>query len=345
MKIELAALRTLEKERGIPFGEMIGLLGRALREAYRGTDSPAKYARVDIDYDSGEVTVFAQERDEEGNLVAEWDDTPEDFGRIAAHPVRQTILQRLRDAESDKVMGEYADLENQVISGVVQRDVRANEKGIIVVHIGSEAHGRDGILLPAEQLPGETLEHGDRAKCYVVGVNKTPRGVAINLSRTHPELVRKLFELEVPEVADGAVELVSIAREAGHRSKVAVHPTVKGLNAKGACIGPRGQRVSAIMNELGGEKIDIIDYDEDPAKFVGNALAPAKVISVEVLDAEERQARVVVPDYQLSLAIGREGQNARLAARLTGWRIDIHSDAEIAEAEAGAPGAEAGTVE
>ena len=151
--------------------------------------------------------------------------------------------------------------------------------------------------------------------------------MAINLSRTHPELVRKLFELEVPEVADEAVELVSIAREAGHRSKVAVRATVKGLNAKGACIGPRGQRVSAIMNELGGEKIDIIDYDEDPAKFVGNALAPAKVVSVEILDEEERQARVVVPDYQLSLAIGREGQNARLAARLTGWKIDIHSDA------------------
>ncbi|MGV3113733.1 transcription termination factor NusA [Corynebacterium freneyi] len=328
MKIELAALRTLEKERNIPFGEMMGLLGRALREAYRGTDSPAEYARVDIDYDTGEVTVFAQERDEEGNLVAEWDDTPEDFGRIAAYPVRQTILQRLRDAESDKVFGEYADLENQIVSGVVQRDVRANDKGIVIVHIGSEANGRDGILLPAEQLPGETLEHGDRTKCYVVGVNKTPRGVAINLSRTHPELVRKLFELEVPEVADEAVELVSIAREAGHRSKVAVRATVKGLNAKGACIGPRGQRVSAIMNELGGEKIDIIDYDEDPAKFVGNALAPAKVVSVEILDEEERQARVVVPDYQLSLAIGREGQNARLAARLTGWRIDIHSNAE-----------------
>ena len=159
-------------------------------------------------------------------------------------------------------------------------------------------------------------------------MNKTPRGVAIHLSRTHPELIRKLFELEVPEVADGAVELISIAREAGHRTKVAVRPTVKGLNAKGACIGPRGQRVNSIMNELKGEKIDIIDYDEDPAKFVGNSLAPAKVVSVKILDMDERRAHVVVPDYQLSLAIGKEGQNARLAARLTGWRIDIHSDAE-----------------
>lgn len=211
---------------------------------------------------------------------------------------------------------------------MVQRDVYANEKGIVVVHIGSEANGRDGILMPAEQLPGEELKHGDRIKCYVVGVNKTPRGVAIHLSRTHPELIRKLFELEVPEVADGAVELISIAREAGHRTKVAVRPTVKGLNAKGACIGPRGQRVNSIMNELKGEKIDIIDYDEDPAKFVGNSLAPAKVVSVKILDMDERRAHVVVPDYQLSLAIGKEGQNARLAARLTGWRIDIHSDAE-----------------
>ena len=328
MKIELAALRTLEKEQGIPFGEMIALLARALREAYAGTDSPARYARVDIDKDTGEVIVFAQERNEEGDLVAEWDDTPEDFGRIAAYPVRQTILQRLRDAESDKVLGEYADLENQIVSGVVQRDVYSNQRGIVVVHIGSEQHGRDGILMPAEQLPGETLDHGDRVKSYVVGVTKNNRGVTINLSRTHPELVRRMFELEVPEVADGAVELVSIAREAGHRSKVAVQPLVKGLNAKGACIGPRGQRVNAVMNELGGEKIDIIDFDEDPAKFVGNALAPAKVLRVDILDEEERQARVIVPDYQLSLAIGREGQNARLAARLTGWRIDIHSDAE-----------------
>lgn len=328
MKIELAALRTLEREKGIPVDEMLGLVARALRESYRNTTAPAQYARVEIDRETGDVIVFAQERDDEGNLISEWDDTPEDFERTAAFAVRQTILSRLRDAESDKVLDEYADLSNQVISGVVQRDVYANEKGIVVVHIGSEANGRDGILMPAEQLPGEEPKHGDRIKCYVVGVNKTPRGVAIHLSRTHPELIRKLFELEVPEVADGAVELISIAREAGHRTKVAVRPTVKGLNAKGACIGPRGQRVSSIMNELKGEKIDIIDYDEDPAKFVGNSLAPAKVVSVKILDMDERRAHVVVPDYQLSLAIGKEGQNARLAARLTGWRIDIHSDAE-----------------
>lgn len=328
MKIELAALRTLEKDQGIRVQEMLGLLSRTLRESYRETTAPADYARIDIDSDTGEVTVFAQERDEDGNLIAEWEDTPENFEAVAAHKVRQTILSRLRDARNSEIFDEYSDLTNQVISGVVRKDVWANEKGILVVHIGSEANGRDGILLPAEQLPGENLTHGDRVKCYVVGVDKTPRGVTINLSRTHPELVRKLFELEIPEVADGAVEIVSISREAGHRSKVAVRPLVKGLNAKGACIGPRGQRVSAIMEDLGGEKIDIIDYNDDPTVFVGNALAPSKVVSVEVLDAEERRARVVVPDYQLSLAIGREGQNARLAARLTGWRIDIHSDAE-----------------
>ncbi|MDO4610876.1 transcription termination factor NusA [Corynebacterium sp.] len=334
MKVELAPLRVLEKEQGIPVPEMLGIVARALRQAYAETDSPAPHARVEIDHETGDAVVFAQERDEEGNLIAEWDDTPADFERVSAHRVRQAILQRLRDAETDKVFGEYAEYANQIVSGVVQRDVRAEERGIHVIHIGSEANGRDGILLPAEQLPGETLNHGDRVKCYVVGVNKNNRGVTINLSRTHPELVRKLFELEVPEVADGAVELVSIAREAGHRSKVAVRPAVKGLNAKGACIGPRGQRVSNVMRDLAGEKIDIIDWDEDPARFVGNALAPAKVVSVEILDEAERRARVVVPGYQLSLAIGREGQNARLAARLTGWRIDIHADDEARDVRA-----------
>ncbi len=333
MKIELAALRTLERERGIPFGEMMSLLARKLREVYAQTPSPARYARVDIDYDTGDVVIFAQERDDEGNLISEWDDTPEQFEKVAAWPVRQTILQRLRDAEADKVLEEYQDLENQVVSGVVQRDVHANEKGMVVIHIGSEANGRDAILLPAEQIPGEELTHGQRVKAYVVGVSKNNRGVQINVSRTHPELVRRLFELEVPEVADQAVEIVSIAREAGHRTKVAVRPSVQGLNAKGACIGPRGTRVNTIMEELGGEKIDIIDYSEDSATWVGNALAPAKVIKAEVLDEDERQAKVIVPDYQLSLAIGREGQNVRLAARLTGWRIDIHSDAPEEKAE------------
>ncbi|MBV7295243.1 transcription termination factor NusA [Corynebacterium sp. TAE3-ERU12] len=328
MKIELTALRALEKDQGIPVNEMIAIVAQALRDAYRNTTAPAAYARVDIDKETGDVAVYAQERDEEGNLIEEWEDTPEGFEVVAAPKVRQAILQRLRDATTDQALSEYADITNQVVSGVVQRDAFAEEKGIQVIRIGSEINGRDGILLPAEQLPGEALQHGQRVKTYVVGIDRNNRGITINLSRTHPELVRKLFELEVPEVSDGAVEIVSIAREAGHRSKIAVRPLIKGLNAKGACIGPRGSRVSTVMEELGGEKIDIIDFDDDPAKFVGNALAPAKVVSVEVIDEDERRARVVVPDYQLSLAIGREGQNARLAARLTGWRIDIHSDAE-----------------
>ena len=197
-----------------------------------------------------------------------------------------------------------------------------------MVQLGTELDSQDAILLPAEQLPGEKLEHGDRIKAYVVGVTRNGAQVQITLSRTHPELVRGLFELEVPEVGDGTVELVAIAREAGHRSKVAVVGHAKGLNAKGACIGPRGQRVNNIMRELGGEKIDIIDYSEDPSVYVGNSLAPSKVVRVEVIDHEAQVARVTVPDYQLSLAIGKEGQNARLAARLTGWKIDIHSDAK-----------------
>ena len=237
------------------------------------------------------------------------------------------ILQRLRDAEHERSFGEFATHEGEIVGGVIQRDTRANARGMVVVRIGSEANGAEGLIPPAEQVPGETYEHGDRIKCYVVGVSRGQRGPQITLSRTHPNLVRKLFALEVPEIADGSVEIVAVARESGHRSKIAVHSRVPGLNAKGACIGPMGQRVRNVMSELAGEKIDIIDYDEDPAKFVGNALSPSKVVSVTVVDPEARAARVVVPDFQLSLAIGKEGQNARLAARLTGWRIDIRSDA------------------
>ena len=193
--------------------------------------------------------------------------------------------------------------------------------------MGSETKFSEGVVPASEQVPGERYDHGDRLRCYVLGVTRGVREPKIRLSRTHPNLVRKLFALEVPEIAEGSVEIVAVAREAGHRSKIAVASKVPGLNAKGACIGPMGQRVRNVMSELSGEKIDIIDYDEDPARFVANALSPAKVVSVSVIDANTRAARVVVPDFQLSLAIGKEGQNARLAARLTGWRIDIRSDA------------------
>lgn len=332
MNIDLGVLKAIENDRGIEVDDLLRTVAEALLgayRAYRGTEpSDTERARVDIDATTGAVTVIVTEYDEDGAVSSEYDDTPEGFAGVAAPAVRTSLIRRLREAETGVAYGNYQQIQGTVVSGVVQRDAYANQKGIVVVELGTELDSQDGILLPAEQLPGEKLTHGDRVKAYVVGVNRGPRNLQINLSRTHPELVRGLFELEVPEIVEGSVEIVGIAREAGHRSKVAVKARSKGLNAKGACIGPRGQRVRNIMEALGGEKIDIIDYSPDPKKFVANALSPSKVVRVEILDAEEQSARVVVPDYQLSLAIGKEGQNARLAARLTGWKIDIHSDAE-----------------
>ncbi|MDO5075764.1 transcription termination factor NusA [Corynebacterium sp.] len=330
MNIDVNALRAIEEEKGISVRDLLTTIASALLHAYhthRGSDQHTR-ARVDINPATGAVSVIVTELDDDGNVESEFDDTPSSFGRIGAAAVRDAIVKRLREAETIKAFDSYVGYEGNVVSGVVQADARARERGIVVVQLGTEMEGQDGVLLPAEQIPGEKFTHGDRVKSYVVGVNRGPRSLQINLSRTHPELVRKLFELEVPEVADGSVEIMSIAREAGHRSKIAVRGTVKGLNAKGACIGPRGQRVSNVMRELNGEKIDIIDYSDDPATYVGNSLAPSKVVRVEVVDPDQQIARVTVPDYQLSLAIGKEGQNARLAARLTGWKIDIHSDAE-----------------
>ncbi|MBF6464182.1 transcription termination/antitermination protein NusA [Nocardia beijingensis] len=327
MNIEIEALRAIVADKGISIETVISAIESALLTAYRHTEGHQPNARIDINQKTGVVRVMAREVDADGNVISEWDDTPEGFGRIAATTARQVVLQRLRDAENEKSFGEFSTHEGDIVGGVVQRDARANARGTVVVRIGSELHGTEGLIPPAEQVPGETYEHGDRIKCYVVGVSRGPRGPQITLSRTHPNLVRRLFALEVPEIADGSVEIVAVAREAGHRSKIAVRSTVPGVNAKGACIGPMGQRVRNVMSELAGEKIDIIDYAEDPATFVGNALSPSKVVSVTIVDAEARAARVVVPDFQLSLAIGKEGQNARLAARLTGWRIDIRSDA------------------
>ncbi|AZZ81962.1 transcription termination/antitermination protein NusA [Gordonia alkanivorans] len=327
MNIDIGALRMIEADKGISIETVITAIETALLTAYRHTDGFAPHARVDINRKSGAVRVMAQELDQNGDVVHEWDDTPEGFGRIAATTARQVILQRLRDAENEKNFGDLVAHEGEIVGGVVQQDSRANARGMVVVQIGSDANSTEGVIPPAEQVPGEVYTHGDRIKCYVVGVSRGPRGPQITLSRTHPNLVRKLFSLEVPEIEDGSVEIVAVAREAGHRSKIAVHTGVAGLNAKGACIGPMGQRVRNVMSELAGEKIDIIDFDSDPGVFVGNALSPAKVVSVTVVDEAAKAARVVVPDYQLSLAIGKEGQNARLAARLTGWRIDIRSDA------------------
>jgi len=340
VNIDIAALRAIEADKGISIETVISTIQTALLTAYRHTEGHQQHARIDVDTKSGIVRVMAHDVDSDGNMVGEeWDDTPEGFGRIAATTARQVILQRLRDAEHERSFGEYSTHEGEIVGGVIQRDTRANSRGMVVVRIGSEASGAEGLIPPAEQVPGENYEHGERLKCYVVGVARGQRGPQITLSRTHPNLVRKLFALEVPEIADGSVEIIAVAREAGHRSKIAVQSRVQGLNAKGACIGPMGQRVRNVMSELAGEKIDIIDFDDDPARFVGNALSPSKVVSVTVVDPEARAARVVVPDFQLSLAIGKEGQNARLAARLTGWRIDIRSDAAPAPESAGGPAA------
>ena len=325
MNVDIAALRTIERDKDIPFETVIEAIETALLTAYKHTEGHRPHARVDIDRKTGLVRVLAQDIGPDGQVEQEWDDTPEGFGRIAATTARQVILQRLRDAEHERTFGEFAAKEGEIIAGVVQRDARANSRGMVVVQVGDT----EGVLPPAEQVPGERYEHGERIKCYVVGVSRGSRGPQITLSRTHPNLVRRLFALEVPEIADGTVEIPAVAREAGHRSKIAVRSTVAGVNAKGACIGPMGARVRNVMSELAGEKIDIIDFSEDSATFVGNALSPAKVVSVRVLDERAKTARVVVPDFQLSLAIGKEGQNARLAARLTGWRIDIKSDAEV----------------
>jgi len=331
VSVDLAALRSIEREKEISFETLLDALETALLTAYKHTPHSMPHARVAIDRKTGEVVVWAQEIGPDGEVEEEYDDTPTDFGRVAAMTARQVILQRLRNAEHDQTFGEYSGREGDIVTGVVQADAQAAQRGLVLVDIGKV----EAILPQAEQVPGEEYRHGSRMKAYVVGVTRGIRGPQVTVSRTHPNLVRKLFALEVPEIADGSVEIVAVAREAGHRSKISVRTSVDGLNAKGACIGPMGQRVRNVVAELHGEKIDIIDWAEDPATYVGNALSPAHVISSTVVDQLTQQVRVVVPDFQLSLAIGREGQNARLAARLTGYRIDIHSDAEQTAAPAG----------
>ncbi len=319
MDIDMTLLRMLEREKEIPFDVLVEAIEQALLTAYHKSSGAQEHARVELDRRSGHVTVLARELDEEGNVLGEYDDTPEGFGRIAATTAKQIMLQRLRDAEDERKFGEFSGKEGDIVSGIIQQGRNPDD---VLVDLGAlEA------LLPAgERVPGEDYSHGTRIKCLVVSVRKGMRGPQVLLSRTHPNLVRKLFALEVPEIADGTVEIAGIAREAGHRTKIAVKSNLSGVNAKGACIGPMGSRVRNVMNELHGEKIDIVDWSDDPAELVGNALSPARVSRVTVVDPVARAARVVVPDFQLSLAIGKEGQNARLAARLTGWRIDIRSD-------------------
>ena len=322
MDIDLSVLRSLESEKDISLDQAIKAIEDALLVAYHKSDGASSSARVEVDRKSGHVTVWAIRTGPDGAAEPEYDDTPAGFGRIAATTARQVILQRLRDVEDELTFGEYAGREGDIVAGVIQQ---GKDPRTVLVDLGK----LEAVLPPAEQVPGERYVHGERIRCYVLHVRKGHRGPSVTLSRTHPGLVKKLFALEVPEIAAGEVEIVAIAREAGHRTKIAVRSHRQGVNAKGACIGPMGSRVRNVMNELHGEKIDIVDYSDEPAGFVANALSPARVSRVHVVDAAAREAQVIVPDYQLSLAIGKEGQNARLAARLTGWRIDIRSDAAV----------------
>ncbi|MQA94631.1 MAG: transcription termination/antitermination protein NusA [Streptosporangiales bacterium] len=322
----MAVLRSLEREKDISVDLVCKAIEDALLIAYHRTEGAATRARVELDRSTGHVTVWATEDGGETEEPREYDDTPTGFGRIAATTAKQVILQRLRDAEDELTFGEYAGREGDIVAGVIQQ---GKDPRNVLVDLGRV----EAVLPPQEQVPGEDYGHSERIRAYVLQVRKGHRGPSVTLSRTHPNLVRKLFALEVPEIADGTVEIAAVAREAGHRTKIAVRSTKQGVNAKGACIGPMGSRVRNVMTELHGEKIDIVDWSAEPAEFVANALSPARVSRVEIVDLENRMARVIVPDYQLSLAIGKEGQNARLAARLTGWRIDIRADTEGAAGE------------
>jgi N utilization substance protein A len=326
--IDLSVLRLMEREREIPFEELVHIIEQAILTAYlkhsgeseqKPGEAEPSGARVHLDRKTGHVSVFISERDDDGNVIGEAEDSPSDFGRIAAFAAKQVINQRLRDIADEHILGEFKGREGDIVAGVIQQGPNPR---MIHVDLGSI----EAILPPEEQVPSEDYKHGSRIRVYVTSVAKGAKGPQITVSRTHPALVRKLFALEVPEIASGLVEITSLAREAGHRTKMAVRATEAGINAKGSCIGELGQRVRAVSSELNEEKIDIVDYSEDLATFVSNALSPARVTSAFVIDEATKAVRALVPDYQLSLAIGKEGQNARLAAKLTGARIDIQPD-------------------
>jgi transcription termination/antitermination protein NusA len=330
MDIDLGVLKLMESERDIPFDELVGIIEQAILIAYekhtgiadtRGlrVDPDQPRARVELDKKSGHVTVFVPIVNEDGEKTGEEVDSPEGFGRIAAHAAKQVINQRLRDIGDDRILGEYRGKDGDIVSGIIQQGPNPR---MIHIDLGEV----EALLPPEEQVPGEVYDHGKRLRVYVTKVEKGMKGPSITVSRTHPGLVRRLFHLEVPEIQQGTVEIASIAREAGHRTKIAVRAMEPGINAKGACIGELGQRVRAVQSELGEEKIDIVDYSDDLATYVQNALSPAKVSSAFVINEDNKQVRALVPDYQLSLAIGKEGQNARLAAKLTGAKIDIQPD-------------------
>ena len=332
MQIPIEALRELERERGISLATLIDAIEKALAQAYlrmTNSDQDIRRARAEID-EEGNVTVYAQdiELDEEGEgytVLKEWEDTPADFGRIAAQTAKQVMLQGLRDAERDITFGEYSGREGDIVTGIVQQ----HDHRYTILDLGKT----EALMPPSEQIPHERYEHGMRLKAYIVEVRKSSRGPQIIVSRTHPGLIKRLFELEVPEILDGIVEIKQVAREPGHRSKIAVSSNDRNVDPVGACVGSKGSRVRMVMNELRGEKIDIVPWSDQLPDFVGNALSPAKVKEVRIQE-DGQTALVIVPDYQLSLAIGKEGQNARLAARLTGLRVDIKSESQLRSAAA-----------
>ena len=322
----MEALQAVASERGLTIDTLFAALADALESAYKRRSDAWEYSWVTIDPDTMEFRVFAQELDEDGEPFGEeFEVTPDDFGRIAAQTTRQVMSQRIREAERELKYEEYAGREGDIVTGIIQQ----TDSRYTLLDLG-----RVEALLPqAEQVPHERPDPNTRLKAYIVEVRKTPKGPQIVVSRTHPGLIKRMFELEVPEIADGIVEIMACAREPGHRTKIAVRSNDENVDPVGACVGARGSRVRMIVNEMKGEKIDIVPFSENTQDFVMKALSPAKVKEV-LLDDTTGTATVVVPDYQLSLAIGKEGQNARLAARLTGWRVDIKSETEMAEEKA-----------
>ncbi|MFD2371338.1 transcription termination factor NusA [Brevibacillus sp. GCM10020057] len=337
----IEALEAIEREKGITKDVLIEAIEAALISGYKRNFNSAQNVRVDVNRHTGTVRVFArktvveevldsrleisleaaQEIDPNFRLddIVEIEVTPRDFGRIAAQTAKQVVTQRIREAERGLIYSEFIEREDDILTGVVQRMDARN----YYIDLGKA----EAVMPITEKMPTEEFKPQDRVKAYIIKVEKTTKGPQIVVSRTHPGLLKRLFELEVPEIYDGVVEIKSVAREAGDRSKIAVHSINPDVDPVGACVGPKGMRVQTIVTELKGEKIDIVRWSEDPAEYVANALSPAKVLHVDV-NAAEKVTRVIVPDYQLSLAIGKRGQNARLAAKLTGWKIDIKSESQ-----------------
>lgn len=338
----IQALDQLEKEKGIEKEVLIEAIEAALISAYKRNFGSTQNVKIVIDPDTGDVKVFVLKKvtaipdtdmgdisieeakridpKYEENDIVEVEVTPKKFGRIAAQTAKQVVMQRIREAERDIIFDEFYNKEGDIVTGIIQRNERKN----IIIDLGKT----EAVITPSEQTPGEEYRFNDRIKTYIVEVKKSTKGPQIIVSRTHPGLVKRLFELEVPEIHDGTVEIRSISREPGSRTKIAVYSKDPNVDPVGACVGQKGTRVQAIVDELRGEKIDIIKWSSDPEEYISSSLSPAKVVRVDI-DEEERAARVIVPDFQLSLAIGKEGQNARLAAKLTGWKIDIKSESQL----------------